>query len=84
MKIYYHVVILDSEGEIFRVNQQRLYASSRTPYDGTYPPQETHDKPLYLTYGLPDEKVSLPDELQDGFTLLIALTSAEWDPTWTN
>lgn len=84
MDIYFHVVILNSEGEIFRINEPRLYGSFRDPYGATYPPQEKHDKPLYLTYGLPDEDVSLPEELQDGFTLLIAVTGAEWDPTWIN
>lgn len=86
MEIYFHVVILNSENEIFRINQQRLYyeGTFRNPYGATYPPQEKHDKPLYLTYGLPDEDVSLPEELQDGFTLLIAVTGAKWDPAWTN
>ena len=84
MDIYFHVVILNSQGEIFRINEPRLYGSFREPYRAIYPPQEKHDKPLYLTYGWPDEDVSLPEELQDGFTLLVAVTSAKWDSTWTN
>lgn len=86
MDISFHVVILNSEGEIFRINEPR-YTNGftfRDPYRAVYPPQEKHSKEVWLTFGPPEEDLSLPEELQDGFSFLVAVTGAEWDSAWTN
>ena len=77
MDIAYIIIVLDSSGEIFSVYPNYISA--------TYPPEEKHHREVFLVEDIPvEDDITLPEELQDGFTILIPLKNAKWNPTWTN
>lgn len=69
-------IVLDSQGEIFTINSNWITT--------VLPPEETHEKAMILMEGLPsDEAAPIPEAVQDGFSILLAIKGAKWDPTWS-
>ncbi len=91
MKIYFHRIILDSKGEIYFINgvDEALVDSlglgnMRNPREAIYPPQEEHESIIKIAYTKDKDDIEMPERLKDGFTIIVAVTGAEWDPSWQN
>ncbi len=91
MNMYFHYIVLDSKGEIYFIKylDSALFESigagkMRNPMMATYPPKEEDEKQLEIAYSLDKDDIEMPERLKDGFTILVAVTSAEWDPSWQN
>ncbi len=87
MKIYFHYIVFDSAGEIFNINglpEQGMSGGIHNPREAIYPPQETHDKVIPFGIFEDNDSIEMPDRLKDGFSIIVAVTSANWDPSWSN
>ncbi len=92
MEIYFHYIVFDSVGEIFNINGLSEQdgsggvnkAAIHNPRGVIYPPQETHDKAIPFGFFEDNDSIEMPDRLKDGFSIIVAVTSANWDSSWSN
>ncbi len=81
MRVYFHYIVFDSNDEIYfinNVNAELNESRGRNPCIAVYPPQIEEEIAIELAC----DDVEFPERLSV-FNILIVLTGAEWDASWS-